>query len=162
MQSEAPEHNNSVVHTQKWQQGWSGQASEVLLASSQSSSESVVRHCVLAENYVNGRSNHGGYLLSLFCVFFLFVDSKALDAVWTILVRVCPCIYCDVEYIGFGRCVWCLFSGAGAATCATKTASCPSHVQQRCTDPNLKQLIISSVYILAVALELANGSECID
>ena len=127
-----------------------------LLASSQSSSESVVRHCVIAGNYVNGRSNHGGYLLSLFCVFFLFVDSKALVAVRTSLVRVCPCIYCDVEYIGFGRCVWCLFSGAGAATCATKTASCPSHVQQRFTDPHLKQLLISSVYFLAV------GSECIE
>ena len=74
-------------------------------------------------------------------------------------MRVCPCIYCDVEYIGFGRCVCCLFSGAGAATYATKT---PSHVQQRCTDPHLKQLLISSVCILAVALELANGSECID
>ena len=46
-----------------------------------------------------------------------------------------------------------LFAGAGAATCATKTAFCPSHVQQRCADPHLKQLLISSVCILAVALE---------
>ena len=50
-------------------------------------------------NCGNGRSNHGGYLLSLCCVFSLCVDSYALDAVWTILVRVCPKIYSDVEYI---------------------------------------------------------------
>ena len=113
-------------------------------------------------NCVNGRSNHDGYLLSLCCVFFLCVVSQALDTVWTILVRACPCIYSDVEYIGFGRCVCCPFAGAGAVTLATKTAFCPFHVQQRCADPHLKQLLISSVCILAVALELANGSECID
>ena len=63
-------------------------------------------------NCVNGRSNHGGSLLSLCCVFLLCVDSQALDAVWTVLVCVCPCIYSDVEYIGFGHWVWslCLLS----------------------------------------------------
>ena len=37
-----------------------------------------------------------------------------------------------------------------------------SHVQQCRVDPHLKQLLSSSVNILAVALVLANGSECMD
>ena len=106
-------------------------------------------------NCVNGRSNHDVYLLSLCCVFFLCVVSQALDAVWTILVRACPCIYSDVECIGFGR----LLSFCWRRRCdlATKTAFCPSHVQQRCADPhwNSYSLVLCASWPLRLCSPMA-------
>ena len=79
-------------------------ASEALLASRQSSSETVVRQCVLSIGYVNWRSNRVGYLLPFFCVPRV-VDSQALAAVWTILVHDLSVsqLRCRVWL----RCVWC-------------------------------------------------------
>ena len=77
---------------------------------------------------------------------------------WSVFVRVFTSTSKTLGLVD----VFVVLSGVGAATCVTKTASCPSHVQQRCTNPHLKQQLMSFVYILAVALELANGSECKD
>ena len=95
--------------------------------------------------------------------FLLVVDSKAIAAAWTILVHELSVFHCDVEYIGFGNAVFGVFFQAQALRPEwPRQHPVQSHVQQRRADPHLKQLLSSSVNILAVALGLANGSECMD
>ena len=82
---------------------------------------------------------------------------------WTILVHDLSVFHCDVEYIGFGNAVFGVFFQAQALRPEwPRQHPVQSHVQQRRADPHLKQLLSSSVNILAVALGLANGSECMD
>ena len=100
--------------------------------------------------------------MSLFC-FLLVFDSKALAAVWTILVHDLSVVHCVVEDTGFGNAVFGVFFQAQALRpVLPRQHLVQSHVQQRRVDPHLQQLLSGSVNILAVALGLANGSECMD
>ena len=67
---------------------------------------------------------------------------------------ICPCFTAMSSTLGVVTlCV---------VSCFQAQALRPEWPRQRRADPHLKQLLSSSVNILAVALGLANGSECMD
>ena len=130
--------------------GLSSLASETLLASSQSLNETEVRQGDLSEGYVNGRSNH---LVAACCPFSVFPSCCQFESVRCcvddFLVHDLSVFHCDVDYIRFGHAVFGIFfSGA----CFDLSGQ----------DSILFNLTCGSVNILAVALGLVIGSDCMD